>query len=118
TSVPLDQRIPKPHQTRRVVYRAEVAAQDPTKIFATGATQRVKKLDDRVAEITVVALGQEEIVAAESRQPDDEDLASNTLIQSDDPRVVQLAQSVLPDEQDKHALALALEQLTHASITA
>jgi hypothetical protein len=100
----------RPHHTRRVVYRARLKDGDVHALFAEGPTQSVRRIDDHTAEITVQAIrpGQTEAPAAGDR-PTEADTESSPMIQSDDPRVVQLAREPSPDETDPWTLACALE---------
>ncbi len=111
--VKTDRRLAHPHRTRRIVYRATIDAGDPVATFAVGATQAVKRLDARTAEITVQALRPENAAAvavAKDRPPTEQDLAASSLIQSDDPAVIEIAQSVAADETDAWQVAQALEK--------
>jgi transglutaminase-like putative cysteine protease len=76
-------------------------------------------LDERTAEITVRSLrpgaAGSEPPAAE-KPPTDDDRQANNLVQSEDPRVVQLANEAAGDESDPTKVALALERHVGSSI--
>ena len=104
--------LPHPHQTRRVVYRARLASGDPAAVFASGPTQRVSRLDEHTAEITVDAVrpGKPPRDAAAGPGPGSPELAANNFIQSNDQRVVAMARSVAAEEPDPWRVACALER--------
>ncbi len=55
-SVNLDRRLPGAHLTRRVRYRMHLPEGNPAKVFPSGPSQEVKRLDPHTAEVTVYAL--------------------------------------------------------------
>lgn len=110
-AVKVDRRLKDPHGTRRIVYKARLSQANPKDVFPTTSSQAVKPLDEHTAEITVVALrpGGEPATRVDAR-PSDDDLSPSSLIQSDDPAVVAMAEAVAPGEQDPWKLAVALER--------
>jgi transglutaminase-like putative cysteine protease len=118
STVKLQGELPNPTETKRVVYRARLKSGDIAGLFAAGLSQRVEPIDERTAELTVLAVrpDQPAKLDAPPSQPTEEDLAANTLIQSDDPEIVKTARSVAPSETDPWKLACALEQHVDSAI--
>ena len=112
SAVPLKGKLPSPTLTKRVVYKAHVMSGKIDGLFANCLSQKVKKIDDQTAALTVLAVrpGEPKTPDIELTPPTDEDLAANNLIQSDDARVVELASKIAPDESDPWKLACALER--------
>jgi len=112
SSVRVSRSLERPHHTRRVIYRARLKDGNVHSLFAEGPTQRVRRIDDRTAEITVQAIRPgptETPVTGDRDRPTEADTAPSPMIQSDDPRVVQLAREPSPDETDPWTLACVLE---------
>ena len=122
-----------PLTTRRVVYRATVKTGELKGVFPESLSQRVKPIDERTAEVTVIAVRPDSVAGTPrvpsdksedhgtrsvpaTLQPDDEDLAANNLIQSDDPRIVAMAEKATPPSDDAWATAVALEKHVSQSI--
>lgn len=106
-------RLVHPHLSQQIVYRATISDGDPAKTFPAGATQSVKRLNEHTAEITVQALRPETAVEralGADRPPTEQDLEPNNLVQSDDPAVVEIANSVAKDEANPWFVAQALER--------
>jgi hypothetical protein len=112
TIVKVNQSLSEPHHTKRGVYRARLQDGDVHTLFVAGNTQRLRRVDDRTAEITVISVRPGEVneAAGNSEQTTVADVASSPLIQSDDAGVVAMAQGVAPDEADPWKLACALER--------
>ncbi|MEQ8788114.1 MAG: transglutaminase family protein [Pirellulaceae bacterium] len=111
-NVRVEQRLDRPHATRKVVYRARLAKGDPQQAFVVTASQSVKPIDERTVEITVTALRPETKLDSPfaSPPPTEADLKPNALIQSDDPKILALADEAAPREKDPWKVALALEE--------
>lgn len=112
STVPLKGKLPDPTQTKRVVYQAHVTSGKIDGLFANCLSQRVKPIDDQTAALTILAIRPDEPKTPDIKptEPTEEDLAANNLIQSDDPKVVELAAKIAPDEKDSWKLACALEK--------
>jgi hypothetical protein len=109
----------RPHDTRRVVYRATLSQGDPQEVFVSCPTQRVRSIDGQTAEIEVrsIQLAHADDPAGRGGDaPNEDDLAANNLIQSDAPAVVAMASGAAPGEQDPWKTAVALERLVHQSM--
>jgi hypothetical protein len=120
TVVPLERPIRNPHATQKIVYAAELAEGDIGRLLKSGGTQQVKLLDDRTAEVTVWSVRPETelpVPTAESDRPTAADRAATAMIQCQDPAVVEMADAVAADENNPWAIAVALEQHVHRSIT-
>ena len=109
--------IPNAHATKRIVYEAILRDSDPQSMFTSGLSQAVEAVDDRTVRITVVAVRPDMPPESGSAvPPQDGDLSANSMIQSDDARVIELARSILPEETDPWKLACGLESLVHNRI--
>jgi transglutaminase-like putative cysteine protease len=87
-------------------------------VFVSGGSQQVRTVDDHTLEITVQAIRPDQPAAmlAPDPKPAAGDLESNSLIQSDAPKVAAMAAQVAPDETDPWKLACALESHVRRSI--
>jgi hypothetical protein len=113
TVVRVNTAISQPHHTRRATYRVTMTRGDVAGAFTTGESQRVQRLDAQTAKITVRAVRPGQAPDAEGPRdepPQAADRQSNSLVQSDDPQVRELAASVAPNQTDPWAIAVALEQ--------
>ncbi|MCC7086679.1 MAG: transglutaminase domain-containing protein [Pirellulales bacterium] len=140
-TVPVTRTLANPHSTHRIQYRVRLETDDPARVFFSGRLQQVVPLDLHTAEITVLrsdrpaarsstassagdatkpaagAPGVSPVDLAKSRRPPtDDDRLPNNLIQSDDSRVVAMAQSVAADETNAWNLALKLEKFVKQTI--
>ena len=112
STVPLKGKLPSPTGTKRVVYKAHVTSGKIDGIFANCLSQRVKNIDDQTAALTILAIRPDEPPTPdlETGKPTEEDLAANNLIQSDDPKVLELSARIVPNETQPWKLACALEK--------
>jgi hypothetical protein len=108
--------LPRPHETTRVVYRAKLPKRDPAKIFVSSIGQRVEPIDENSARIVVTAVRPDRPKGTDPNKPDESDLAANTLIQSDDEQIKDLAASISAEEDDAWQVCLQLEKWVHQSI--
>jgi len=95
-------------------YRVRLTSSNPKEQFASGGAQTVESVDDRTATITVSPA--HAAAANKDDQPSDADLASNGLIQSDDPLIVKLAAGIAPGEKNATRLAQAIEKFVFTTI--
>lgn len=119
TLVRIERPLRDPHQTRRIVYRARLKDGDVTSLFAPGLTQSIRALEDNAVEVTVQAVRPDQpttLASPASDPPTDADRQSSTMLQSDDPAVQKMAESVAAGESDAWAIATALEKLVKNSI--
>lgn len=117
--VKLDQPLPAGHETPRARYRATLAGEDLTKIFPGGPSQKVRSLGGDSAELTVRAVRPEtkpEDFPAGNGPPTPADLEPNSLVQSDDPAVKELAVRAAGGRQDAWTVAKLLEEFVRRSI--
>jgi hypothetical protein len=114
-NVRVKQRLDRPHETKQVVYRATLKDGDPRQVFPVTAGQAVEAIDEHTARITVKALRPDSKLSPgfTPSPPTEDDLQPNSLIQSDDRRIVALAGKVAPGEKDPWKIALALESSVH-----
>ena len=119
TLVHLDRPEENPHTAKVTRYRVRLKEADPAQVFPAGATQQVRSLDERTAEITVRALRPNDELPAGfvDQPPTDDDRGPNAMLQSDDERVRRLAAEVAADDGDPWTTAVALERLVRRSIT-
>jgi hypothetical protein len=110
--------IPKAHETSRIRYRVTLSGGDPAAAFVSGPSQQVKARDPHTAEITVYALrpGRTGNPNAREGPPTAEDLGANTMIQSDDPRVIAHARQAAGEETDPWKTAVLLERYVHRAM--
>ena len=118
TKVPVDGPLGSPHNDRRRAYVVTLSGQPAADVFPQSPLQRVRQINEHTVEVTVICQkpGEAGPPGAAASQPVDGDLSPSALIQSDDPRVVQLARSVAPGESDAARLAVALERLVHERV--
>jgi hypothetical protein len=131
TTVPTDRPLENAHSTRRIRYRLHLKTNDPAQVFAVGNRQQVIPLDTRTAEVVVSAVPphppgtstgsvQDSTTPAaevavsvgphKSSPPTNDDLSPNNLIQSDNPKIVTMAQSIAPDNADAWQVAVRLAE--------
>jgi Transglutaminase-like superfamily len=117
--VKLDPPLENAHETRLVRYRVELSGGDPAKVFASGPTQSVRSLGPHEAEITVRSIRPSDARHAtqQGAAVDKEYLASNSVLQIDDPRVRQMAEEGRGSATDPADVALALERYVHRVMT-
>ncbi|MFV1964729.1 MAG: transglutaminase family protein, partial [Pirellulaceae bacterium] len=114
----VDRPIAQPHETRRVVYRVRLEGGDPAAAFSTGSTQAVQRMDDNTAEITVRAVRPDTDLGdfPKDEPPNASELASSNYLQTDDKRVIAMANAVAQDQADAWAVARQLERHVRESI--
>jgi transglutaminase-like putative cysteine protease len=118
TTVKVQRRMDRPHDTQRVVYRARLDAGDPLTAFAAGPAQSIHPIDRQTVEVVVRAIrpGKPSKLDSPDVAPASDDTAANNLIQSDSPRILEIAGRVVPDESDPWKVAQALEAFVHRSM--
>lgn len=110
TSVRLQRRLPAAHATERAVYRVRLKTGNPVEAFVSRGGQTVTPEDEHAARVTVQAVRPDRPATLRAEPPPtDADLAPNSLIQSDSPRILELAAQAAPNEADPWKIALALE---------
>ena len=109
---PTNPPLAKAHETKLVRYRIALDGGDPASVFLNAESQRVRRLDDGTAEVTVVALRPDSPRAADMKivPPTDGDRLPNNWIQSDDPNVVKLAAEAAGDATDPWEIGVRMEQ--------
>ncbi len=136
TTVAVDRPLEHPQSTKRARYRVRLASEDPSRVFASGNTQRVTPVDAHTAEVVVrrvrpgktapdfgagdaatISGGGGQGGPGQERAPADEDRQSNNLVQSDAPRIVALANEAAGSSADPWETAVALERFVHQYIT-
>jgi hypothetical protein len=110
--------VPDYQQATRVVYRARLKAGEIANLFADCPAQRVKPLDEKSVELTVIVLRPKEPKTLDPRPvpPTDADRASNSFIQADDSQIAAMAANLAPAETDPWKLACAIEKFVDETI--
>jgi transglutaminase-like putative cysteine protease len=117
--VKLDQPLPAGHETPRAAYRVQLAGDDPAKIFPGGPSQKVRALGGDSAELTVRGVRPDtpaDDFPVGSGPPTPADLEPNSLVQSDDPTVKELARRAAGGRQDPWTVAKLIEAFVQRSI--
>jgi transglutaminase superfamily protein len=110
----------KPHDTRRIVYRLRLEGGNPCDVFPSGYSQSIEPVDENTARVTVWAIrpdsdwGNRDAV---DDAPNDDDREPNTLIQSDDPLVVEISKKAKGNETDPWKAAIAMESYVARHMT-
>lgn len=144
TIVPVNRPLPNPSSTRAVCYRVHLENADPACVFAECMLQQIRRIDGHTAEIAVCAARPFQLANVEfsdspvtndafdeamesadwggiplhgNAPPTDGDRRANSLIQSDSPRIRELARQAAGNETDRWKTAAALEKFTHDYIT-
>jgi len=117
-AIPVARRLDRPMETRRVRYRVRLEGGDPAEVFPSEGCQRVKRLDGRSAEITVVARRLGEAVAAGPADPPPSraDSQPSQIVQSDDPRIIAAAERAAGTQADAAQAARRLERFVFETI--
>lgn len=111
TIVKLERPLEDARQKSAIRYRVELAAGDPAKLFAVGPTQQVKATGPHTAEVTVTSLDPEAPACeGAAGAATDDDRQPSGIIQSDDPRIVEMAREAAGDRSTPGAVAIALEE--------
>jgi hypothetical protein len=118
TIVKVDPPLQRPHETREVRYRVELAGGDPLKAFAVGPIQSVRRLANGAAEVTVRSVrGGEGSKPSERAAPlSPEYTSANSILQIDDARVREMAHEAKGGATEPRAIALALERYVHEAV--
>jgi hypothetical protein len=120
TAVKLDRAIPRAHETKTIRYRLHLDGDDPAKVFPAGPTQQIRSIDANTAELTAFSIraGQKDGNADPPADPPSEaDRQPNSMIQSDDPLVISLADQAAEQETDPRKTVLKLEKFVHEYIS-
>ena len=112
--VEIEPPLPSPQKTTRVKYRASLASENPSLVFAQRPYQQLEPIDERSAYITVTAVNPEQPLAEET-EPQDSDRQPSALIQADDPSIVALASEV-PDADNSSEQSLAIATFVYQFI--
>jgi hypothetical protein len=118
--VKVDRAIPGAHRAERIRYRVRLDDGDPSRVFLSGPSQEVKRIDDHTAEVTVCAIrpGQKGGNAnAAADPPTDADRRASNFVQSDAPAIVAQAGEAAGKETDPGRVAMALEQYANRAVT-
>lgn len=106
-----------PHAARAIRYRVELEGGDPASVFINGGSQSTRLLGPHTIELSVRSRVPADLAGtAAEPEPSDADQSPNDLIQSDDPRVRDLAAEAAGDETDPWKIALRLERFVHNHI--
>ncbi|MDR2438781.1 MAG: transglutaminase family protein [Planctomycetaceae bacterium] len=121
--VPLNNSIAQPHNMTKIEFIVETQEGLPTNRFPQTPFQLVELIDEKRAKITVLtAINNTDvninnvIFKRDKSETKPEDLASNQLINLNDPQLIELANQVHSDSLTSWQTALALERLAHDTI--
>jgi hypothetical protein len=109
-------RIDRPQQTQRVVYRISTPGEDPSRIIATGPTQKVESVGPDSVDVTVKAIAPPAQPPTDTAPPSAEFLKPSTHIQSDDPQVRKLAAEAVGTVTDPWAAARLMERWVYQNL--
>lgn len=116
--VRIDDPLDDPHAADRIRYRIELDDGDPAGVFINGGTQSTRLLGPHAIELTVERRRPGDNVDRNSEPPPGSgDLKPNGLIQSDNAKVLELADEAAGEETDPWKTALALERFVNGYIT-
>ncbi|HZN36507.1 MAG TPA: transglutaminase family protein [Pirellulaceae bacterium] len=117
STVPLAGGFPNAQRTKKAVYLANVKNGKIDGVFSNSLSQHVAIKDDRTAEVTVIAVRPNDPkVAGRVPSPTADDQSPSSYIQSDDPAIIRLANSVANGETDSWTIACALEKHVDSTI--
>lgn len=116
--VPIAPALDDPHAAQQIRYRVELVDGDPASVFINGGTQSTRLLEPHAIELTVTrSLPDAPADPAIEAAPGPDSVAPNSLIQSNDPKIVELAADAVGTETDPWKSALAIEKFVHDHIT-
>jgi len=107
-------RIENAHSRNKVVYRVTTPDEDATKHVVAGETQRVRKISDNVAEVTVISI--KPTLDAKSVKADKEFTEPSRFLQSNDTAVIRHAKQAAGDEDNPARIALKMEKYVQDAI--
>lgn len=117
TLVPLNRAVARPHFTRAAVYRVTLRGDPgPGTAFVSDAHQEVRNLRGNTFELHVHPVQPAPAGAAAADAPGPEYLAPSHFIDSDDPRVKELARRAAGGETDPLAKARRIERWLHQTM--
>ena len=119
STVRVNRLLSKPHDTKQVVYRVRLNNNDPSSVFVSGLSQSIESIDVHEARIVVRAVRPnvpQEVDRALIRPPSADDLNANHLIQSEDERVVRMADASVPAGADPWEVACSLESVVQQRV--
>jgi len=109
--------LPHPHELTRATYQVTLPGKDLGRVFASGGSQRVESTGPGAARITVFAVRPDRpLGGAKDAPPGPDDVQPNSLIQSDNQRVITMARGLVSEGTDTWTKCLALEKGVHAAI--
>ncbi len=120
----LEQPLPGGHNTTYAEYELTLESSDPTSVFPSGVSQQVRSAGANTVRLVVHAVRPDQppapdqpAIDAPSEPPTEADLGDSSLIQSGDPRIVEMAHSVATDATEPWSVAIALESHVHRVVT-
>jgi len=121
-AVKLDRPLPRPHRNRRATYRVTLSDGDPAEVFPTCPSQSVRPIDEHTAELTVWSVrpelsGNPDAPSIDADAPTDADRRPSSMIQSDDARILELAQQATAGAKTAWQKAVAAERFVHEYLT-
>ncbi|MDR0704762.1 MAG: transglutaminase family protein [Planctomycetaceae bacterium] len=126
--IPLNSSIPQPHHATKIEFIVETQKELPANQFPQTPFQSVEPIDKKSAKITVLSAVNNnnnnrnlnnaalELFKHDQSEAKPEDLASNQLINLNDPKLIELANQVDSETLTPYQTVLALEQLVRNTI--
>jgi hypothetical protein len=122
--IPLNNSLTQPHHATKIEFIVETQKELPVNQFPQTPFQFVEQLDQKSAKITVLSAVNNrnlnnvalELFKHDKEEAKPEDLASNQLINLNDPKLLELADQVDSATLTPYQTVLALEQLVHNTI--
>lgn len=115
--VKVNRPIPDPYAAEQIRYRVRSDNADPLAIFASSSRQQLKTLGPHEAELTVLSgriLGRRDQA---DPNPPQQTREASALVQSNDPRIQQMAREAAEGENDPARLATRLEKYVCDAVT-
>jgi len=117
-TVPLENPLPDAHQIRRAGYEVHLEQGNPAEAFIDGGNQSIKQVDKHTAHLEVQAVRlSDSTMGAGQGAPQEADRRSTEFVDSSDPLVQKLAQSVAAGKGEPAVIAGALERLVAEHVT-
>ena len=118
--IPVDRPLKPEEIDRQSRYKIKLDGGDPAAMLVESASQAVRSLGPETAEVTVYALrpgDRSGNAKAPTDRPGRADVLPNNMIQSDDPKIVAMAEEAAGDLKEPWQVAVALEKYVKKHIT-
>lgn len=109
-------KIDRPQETAEVVYRVTIPGDDPSRLLATGPTQKVTAVAANTADLVVTSIAPPAQAAADAKPVADAYLAPNDYLQSDNELVQKYAAEAAGSETDPWQVSRLLERWVYQKL--